>query len=269
MSLTGHLAAGKIMCQDLAKHLQSPETAPMLIDIRPTEAFVKGSIPGSINIPGPVLLEKKMNFRNGCILISDGIADKIDPAELAEKFRQQGVSADYLYGGVAAWAEMKDATSTQGGGASIGRISRTLTFEDIKNRKGGVCLVDLRSEAERIVPEGHQCPVLGFCDLRRFHYCVDLPDFHKMGAGKSRELRAGTGPLVVLVAGKETDSDQVLNRLRIEGHRRVALLLGGSDIIARDGRRGKKRVGGRVIEVDEKEVVRAVKEEIERERKER
>lgn len=266
MSLTGYLSAGKIMCQDLAKRMQPPETAPMLIDIRPTEAFVKGSIPGAINIPGSVLLEKKMNFRNGCILVSDGIADKIDPADLAEKFREKGVLADYLFGGVAAWAEMKDTTSTQGGGASIGRISRTLTFEDIENRKGGVCLVDLRSDAERIVPEGHQCPVLGFCDQQQFHYCVDLPDFHKLSRGKSRAHRAGTGPLIVLVAGKDTDSDEVLNRLRIAGHRRVALLLGGSEIIAREGRRGKKRVGGRVIEVAEKDVVRAVKEEMERER---
>ncbi|YCM44553.1 rhodanese-like domain-containing protein [Verrucomicrobiaceae bacterium 227] len=251
------------------KRLQPAETAPMLIDIRPTEAFIKGSIPGAINIPGPVLLEKKMNFRNGCILISDGIADKIDPAELSEKLRQKGISADYLFGGVAAWAEMKDTTSTGGGGASIGRISRTLTYEDIKNRKGGVCLVDLRSDEERVVPEGHDCPVLGFCDHRRFHYCENLPEFHKMSAGKSRAVRAGTGPLVVLVAGKDTDSEQILNRLRIEGHRRVALLLGGSEIIARDGRRGKKRVGGRVIEVNEQEVVQAVREEIEKEKKER
>ena len=269
MSLMAPLTAGQIMCQDLPKHLQFPETAPMLIDIRPTAAFVKGSIPGAINIPGSVLLEKKMNFRNGCILISDGIADKIDPADLAEKLRQRGIVADHLFGGVAAWAEMKDATSTQGGGAAIGRISRTLTYEDIKKRKGGVCLVDLRSDAERVFPEGHECPVMGFCDLRQFHYCVDLPDFHKVSSGKSRAVRAGTGPLVVLIAGKETDSDQVLNRLRIEGHRRVALLLGGAEIIARDGRRGKERVGGRVIEVDEKEVVDAVKEEIEKQEAQR
>jgi len=266
-SLMGQLSAEKLMCQDLAATLQNPATAPLLIDIRPTSAFRKGSIPGAINIPGPVLLEKKMNFKNGCILVSDGIADKIDPAALAAKLHEKGIDADYLFGGVAAWAEMKGTTSTIGGGAAIGRISRTLTYEDIKNRDGGVCLVDLRPAAERVVPEGHDCPVLGFCGDRKFHYCVDLADFHKMNQGKSRAARAGTGPLVVLIAGTDTDSDEILNRLRVGGHRRVALLLGGATIIARDGLRGKKRSGGRVIEVDEKEIVRAVKESQEKEPK--
>ena len=261
ISLVGHLSAGKMMCQDLATSLKNPATAPLVIDIRPTDAFRRGSIPGAINIPGSVLLEKKMNFKNGCILVSDGIADKIDPVGLTMKLREKGIAADYLFGGVAAWAEMKGTTSTLGGGAAIGRISRTLTYEDIKNRNGGVCLVDLRSDAERVVPKGHECPVLGFCGNRKFHYCKGLPDFHKMSHGKPRAARAGAGPLVVLIAGKETDSDKVLNRLRIEGYRRVALLLGGSQIIERDGKRGKKRSGGRVIEVDEKEVLRAVKEE--------
>ena len=259
-SITGQLSAGKVMCQDLADRLRNPATAPLLIDIRPTDAFQKGTIPGAINIPGPVLLEKKMNFRNGCILVSDGIADKFDPEKLAGELQAKGVAADYLFGGVAAWAELKSSTSTEGAGATIGRISRTIAYEDIKDRKGGVCLVDLRSAEERVVPGGHECPVMGFCENRKFHYCTDLADYHKMQGKVPRSQRAGTGPLVVLIAGKETESDDVLNRLRIDGHRRVALLLGGSEIIQRDGQRGLKRGGGRVIEVDQKEIVRAVKE---------
>lgn len=252
----------KILASDLSQLLADPASAPLLIDIRPTADYRKGTIPGAINIPAQVLLEKKMNFRNGCILISDGIADKADPVVMADKLREKGVAkVDHLFGGIAAWAELSGATSTGGSGASVGRVSRTITYQDLEDRSGGVCFIDLRPDAERVPPKGHSCPVMGFCTNHKFHYCPDLPDFHRIHKGKSRIKRAGTGPLIVLIGGKETDTEAALNKLQIEGYRRSVVLLGGADIIAVDGRRGLKRESGKVIEIDGKEKQHAVKPE--------
>jgi len=250
--------AAELRARALKKLLAAPGPHPVLIDIRPNFKFKKGSIPGAINVPGRILLERKMKFSNGCILLCDGIADKVDVVDLASKLAAKtGVQVDYLFGGVPAWFELTGVSSTAGKGATLGQSSATLTYEDLKDRKGGVCFIDCRTKAEKEVPEGHQCPVKGFCELRQFSYCPDLADFHQRQKGKSREERAGEGPLVVLITAKGTEAGKDLQRLYVQGYRRCAMLIGGAEVIKVDGRRGKMRGASRNIEVDEK-TLRAV-----------
>lgn len=245
--LTG-LPAAEISAKELRELLDKPGPHPVIVDIRPTQTFKKGSLPGAINIPGQVLLEKKMSFSRGCILISDGIADKVQPGPLAEKLRAKGVpSVDYLKGGIAAWSELKEGHTTTGSGSSAGRTTRNLTYQDLLRKTGDVCVIDLRSEAEREVPEGHDCPVAGFCGLRKFGYCPDLKDFHARNRGVSRQERAGETPLIVLIPSSSNDGQLVLNSLLIEGYRRSAILIGGAEVIATEGTRGLKRSGASTV----------------------
>lgn len=234
----------EISAKQLRELLAKPGPHPVLIDIRPTAAFQKGSLPGAINIPGQVLLEKKLSFSRGCILISDGIADKVEPAQLAEKLRAKGVSSvDHLKGGVAAWSELKDAPTTTGKGSAVGRTTRTVTYQDLVRKTGDVCVIDLRTAEEREVPEGHQCPVAGFCGLRKFAYCANLKEFHRRNSRVSREDRAGEMPLTVIIPSASNDAEPVLNSLLLEGYRRSAILIGGAEVIETEGRRGLKRTG--------------------------
>lgn len=251
-------AAEQISARQLRALLNQPGPHPVLIDVRNTSAFVQGSIPGAINIPARVLLEKRMNFSRGCILISDGLIDRIDPSKLADDLRATGVpSVRVLHGGLAAWSELDKPPTTTGPGATIGRTNSTLTYEDLATRDGGVSVVDLRPAEERTVPKGHECPVSGFCKTRRFRYVPSLEAFHKSHANHSRRDRAGEGPLVVLVGGRDTDTQQEVKKLHVEGYRRVAVLLGGAEIIAHEGRRGRKRQGGASVEVDGRRFVPA------------
>lgn len=251
-------AAEQISAQQLRTLLDQPGPHPILIDVRKTSEFVQGSIPGAINIPARVLLAKKMNFSRGCIIISDGLVDKVDPAKLADDFSATGVSGvRYLHGGLAAWSEMVDAPTTTGTGATIGRTNSTITYQDLAKRDGGVCLVDLRPADERGVPDGHKCPINGFCRTQRFDYVPTLKAFHRSHAQRSRRDRAGEGPLVVLVGGKETDMQHEVKKLHVQGFRRVAVLLGGGEIIATEGRRGRKRGTGAVIEANARKFVPA------------
>lgn len=240
--------AAEISAKELRDLLNQPGPHPVLIDIRPTRAFKKGSLPGAINIPGQVLLEKKMKFSRGCVLISDGIADKVEPGPLAEKLRGKGVATvDYLKGGIAAWSELPDVSTTTGAGSSEGRSTRTLTYADLLKKTGDVCLVDLRTKKERKLPKGQKCPVAGFCGNQKFTYCPDLKDFHRRNRGKSRKARAGETPLIVLIPGEGKDAQLVLNSLLIEGYRRSAILIGGAAAIATEGTRGLKRSGATTV----------------------
>lgn len=254
----------EISAKQLRALLAKPGHHPVLIDIRPTASFQKGSLPGAINIPGQVLLEKKMSFSRGCILISDGIADKVDPVQLAEKLRAQGVSSvDYLKGGVAAWSELKDAPTTTGKGSSIGRTTRMVTYQDLVRKNGDVCVIDLRTAQEREVSEGHQCPVAGFCGLRKFAYCANLKEFHHRNRRFSREDRAGDMPLIILIPSATNDAEPVLNSLLLEGYRRSAILIGGAEVIETEGRRGLKRSGASTVRYRDKpgdESGRSIKE---------
>jgi rhodanese-related sulfurtransferase len=148
LSMTGLTAAGgEISAQQLLSLLAQPGPHPVLIDIRDTNAYVSGSIPSAINVPARVLLEKRLNLSRGCVLISDGLVDKVDPAELADKLAATGVSnVNYLYGGLAAWSELEKAPTTTGTGATIGRTNSSVTYQDLEKRDGGVCLVDLRTD---------------------------------------------------------------------------------------------------------------------------
>lgn len=244
--------AGKLTPAQLAEVLKRPGPKPVLIDIRPTVEFREGSIPGAINIPGRVLLAKKMRFANGCVLISDGIADKVAPAELATKLAEKGVTpVDYLQGGMAAWTELKEAATTHRVGAREGRGSRTITYQDLVKREGDTCLVDVRPVAERRLPRGHQCPVRGLCSKKNFVYYPSLKAFHAAQAARRDPAEGGQPtPLILLIGGKDTSlAEDELEKLFIEGFHRSAVLLGGAGIIARQGRRGVKRRGGRTIEV--------------------
>lgn len=248
------LRGAEISANELKEMLARPGPHPVLIDIRSTADFQMGSIPSAINIPGRVLLEKKMKFNNGCVLISDGIADKVDPADLANRLQASiGVKVDYLRGGLAAWSELDDVSTTHAVGAREGRSSRAVTYQDIAGRQGGVWLIDLRSAPEKVVPKGHKCPVGGLCGQRGFQYCGSLADFHRLI--RQRNVKPGEGPLIVLIDGEDGRADAELEKLLIEGHHRAAILLGGAEIIATQGRRGLERRGGATIRFPENGVV--------------
>jgi hypothetical protein len=248
------LHGAEISATELKEMLARPGPHPVLIDIRSTADFQLGSIPSAINIPGRVLLEKRMKFNNGCVLISDGIADKVDPADLATRFQALiGGKVDFLGGGLAAWSELKDVSTTHAVGAREGRSSRTVTYQDIADRRGGVCLIDLRTAPERVVPAGHKCPVGGLCRQQAFHYCASLEEFHRLH--RQRNTPPGEGPLIVLVDGEDGRADAELEKLLVEGHHRAAILLGGAEIIATQGRRGLERRGGASIRFPENGVV--------------
>jgi rhodanese-related sulfurtransferase len=246
-----HARAGKITAAELAAKLQQPGPHPVLIDIRATAEYQEGSIPGAINIPGRVLLQKRMRFAHGCVLVSDGIADKVNPAELADALGKQGVSpADYLDGGMAAWTALGDAASTTHRvGAREARGPRSITYEDLAKRDGETCLIDLRPAGERVVPKNHTCPVRGICSQRHFTYYPNLQRFH---ASRRQAKGTGTMPLIVLISGEDTGlADTELEKLFLEGYHRSAVLLGGAEILAHEGRRGLKRHNGATLELPE------------------
>lgn len=250
---SGQVRAAELSAAELAETLQQPGPHPVLIDIRPTAEYRRGSIPGAINIPGRVLPRKKMRFANGCILVSDGITDKVDPAALAAELAETGVSpVHHLRGGMAAWTELEDAATTRRVGAREGRGPRRITYRDLVRREGDTCLVDLRPAAERTIPEGHSCPVRGICSSQNFTYYPTLGKFHDDHADRGVADESATTPLIVLIGGEDTaHADAELEKLFIEGFHRSAILLGGGEILANEGRRGLKRKGGQSITLPE------------------
>ncbi|GAA5482916.1 rhodanese-like domain-containing protein [Haloferula sargassicola] len=245
--------AGKLTAAQLAAILAQPAPHPVLIDIRPTAQYLQGSLPGAINIPGRVLLQKNMRFAHGCVLISDGISDKVNPAELAASLGQKGVSpADYLDGGMAAWSTYSDAAANSQPGAATVRGPESITYDDLIKLTGKTCLVDLRTAAERVVPKGHVSPLQELCTERKFTYFPDLESFHAAFRNPAAAAGAGTPPLVVLVGGEDTELPETeVEKLYLEGFHRSTVLLGGADIIANEGKRGLERQAGKTLTLPE------------------
>jgi rhodanese-related sulfurtransferase len=258
LTLAPH-AGAQITAAQLREKLAG-QPPPMLVDVRPLAAFQTATIPGAINIPARVLLDKKLALGGECILFSDGLHEAT-PARLVEDLRKAGVTgADYLEGGFAAWMEMREAPSTGRTGA-VNFVGEAITYEDLLKTDEKVSIIDLRPAAARTPAVGRPCPVAKICAERRFGYRGSLPDFHANEKRRREASNPGTGDLVVLVDDGTGISADVQKELLAEGYRRVVVLLGGAETIALEGRRGRSRVGGVIGEADASDLERATNPE--------
>lgn len=247
--LACHNSQAGVSVAQLQQMLARPGAKPLLIDVRSPAIYQAGSIPGAISIPISVLPEKKLAFKGDVILFDSGVTGET-PETLVTGLRENGVSgADWLVGGYAAWSESPDNSTTAEKGAQ--RVTRaTITYEQLTKAKEKICIVDLRSAKNRMVPEGKHCPIEGFCSEKSLDYCPDLTRFHRDAKANRRKRSNEDSPLIVLMDDDAQSAVEAERRLRAEGYQRVAILLGGSEIILHRGRRGLSRTGGVVGEGD-------------------
>ncbi|MEI7956357.1 MAG: rhodanese-like domain-containing protein, partial [Verrucomicrobiota bacterium] len=95
-----------------------------LIDLRPQLRFQAGSIPGAMNIPASVILEKQLPPLAHAVLFDDGLGT-IDVSAIAATLNQRpGWKADVLVGGYAAWHALQNAPDTAAAGLHLERTQQ-------------------------------------------------------------------------------------------------------------------------------------------------
>ena len=222
-----------------------------LIDVRSTDVFANGHIPGAINVPAPIVGEKRLPKLGKVVVYDDGLGtDKATDA--AAKLNQKpGIAAEVLRGGFSAWETLNAGESTRQPGSKEETLPR-ITYKELKALPGqGLILVDLRTSnsvptktAKSMTSSGGKKPV----QLSDLHTVfpgarVTTSAFEPANQAKSA---AETAPLVVLIDNGDGTAEVTARQLRANGVRRFTILAGGEKIIARDGMPGKQRLGATV-----------------------
>lgn len=250
--------APAISADELAKALDRGQ-AVKLIDLRPKLRFETGSIPGAMNIPAAVILEKQLPPLTQVVLFDDGLGGTVVADIVAALNARPGWKTEALEGGFAAWRALQNAPDTAPLGLHPEDVQH-ISYQDLAHLTEAVVLLDTRPPPPKASPKAEPGKAAAAADpLRTFvgkknsrSYCADLADLRKRHQSVSKQRgntrpsgpQAGLTPLIVLVDAGNTDTRETCRRLRAEGYTRVVVLMGGEEAIQLEGRRGKGRVSG-------------------------
>jgi rhodanese-related sulfurtransferase len=275
LSFAGVLKANAAVTAEQLSQWQASGVKFRLIDVRPQHRYERGTIPGAMNIPASVLLEKKLPPLGKVVIFCDGFGE-VDAAALAGGLNTRGgFNADFLEGGFSAWKQLSGAPTTAKSGLRP-EDSQYVTYDQITAMKEAVVMLDLRKPqlaepaADQVSgtatskvakpTETKEDDLKSFCSPSGREYCVDINElrrrFHgtpgraQMQSAKSLaspvNRQIGSTPLIVLVDAGDGSAEKELRRLKVEGFERVVVLAGGEKTIQLQGRRGKGRMVGAV-----------------------
>jgi rhodanese-related sulfurtransferase len=213
-----------------------------VIDVRSTELYQRGHIPGAINIPAAVCNAKKLPPLGRVVVYDGGIGDNLAEGALTALNAKPGIKAEALDGGFAAWESAK-LPDTKGRGTDD-QFLPMVTYQQLKtNATDDIVLVDLRKpRPDTANSEAKSAPPLTDLKSAFPQARVEKSAFGVSGVKKSSSGEA-MAPLLVLIDNGDGSAWQTAKALRANGINRFAILAGGEEIIARQGQSGSKRLG--------------------------
>ena len=238
-----------------------------LIDLRPQEAYAKGTLPNAMRMGLRTALERKLT--GTVVFFDDGLS--VNRARRAvEAFAQAGQSATELVGGYAAWRAAGFLTSEKGGISE--RMERYVTYRDLTGAMradaADVVLVDVResdgtnlnsrstlalslastntasgvaASSDPSAPLDLAAELPGYRITRQ--PSSDAPAQNKRGLATAGVSAAAVQPLYILIDSGDGKAEKKATELRAAGCARVAVLAGGETVIRRKGTPGFVRRG--------------------------
>lgn len=254
---------------DLAARISRNEPL-LIIDVRSGPEYQEGHIPGAINIPMGLLPHKRIPSSDRVVVYGDGLGIVDDDAALELVRAKNGISADALEGGYAAWVATT-RLSTGRAGISYEKLPGITYQQLVAANKRDVVLVDLRAPAvQKASAETHSesgrtmAAAIAPDLLEEFATTLGVPVMKPVRSMKmsesneemAKEARAAAASvaaqvgddaesrkLLVLVADSDATANEAARQLRASGHYRFTILIGGTEIIRHEGRIGLSRIG--------------------------
>jgi rhodanese-related sulfurtransferase len=203
-----------------------------LIDVRSTDHFAIGHIPGAINIPAGLIAQKQLPPLGRVVVYDGGLGGDAAAKAVATLNAKPGIKAEVLDGGFAAW-EAVGRQTTRGRGVEQ-EVLPMATYQQVKtNATDDLVLVDLRKAAKSLNGAPAKSLAAEFPNAR----VVSSP------FGVQPKNSGGAAPLIVLVDQGDGSAEQMARALRANGQTRFVILAGGDEIIQRQGEPGLKRSG--------------------------
>jgi len=215
------------------------------IDVRLNVLFQKGHIPGAINVPAQLVPEKQLPPLGQVVVYDGGRGEDTASLAVAALNKKNGITAEVLDGGYAAW-EMAQAATTKPRGVGPEEMP-LITYAQLKNTKDSdVVLVDLRQSRPLAHVAGNAATAPPLTDLQTefpgatiVHSPFEASPHHASAAG-------ATPPLLVLIDNGDGSAKNMARVLKANGNTRFVILAGGEQILSVHGQKGLQRIGSSV-----------------------
>jgi len=214
------------------------------VDVRSTDFYQKGHLPGAINVPESIVADKRLPRLGTVVVYDDGLGGDAAVMALPALNRKPGITAEMLDGGYAAWVAAKGETTTAFG-ASKEELPM-ITYQKLKVASADdTVLVDLRRPPTNSAVTARSALPQPMTDLRTEFpgLPVTRSPFGVPGVRKSGVPGSGGSPLLVLVDNGDGSAEETARALRANGNNRVVILVGGEKTISRKGEAGLQRLG--------------------------
>lgn len=240
--------------------LMDADESVTVIDVRSENLYSVGHIPNAINIPERVLAFVNLPPIGRVVVYGAGVGtEKMDKA-VALLNEKEGITAEALEGGYAAWESAK-GTTTQPPGFQPEKLNY-VTYQSLEEiDEPNLVLVDLRKADEvptgRLTRQGEEImesePLTPLAEKFPGRAVVKSP-FDVPAVAQSSTGGASGGlqrmseeppipPVMVLIDSGDGSAEKMARMLKANGVRRVIILAGGEEILKRDGEPGLMRMG--------------------------
>lgn len=225
-----------------------------IIDLRSTDAYQEGHIPGAINIPYRLVAEKKLPPLGRVVAYCDGLGSTYAAECVAALNGKPGIQAEALEGGYAAWRTFTNVTAAAA--TSVRKETpRTITYADLEATKGqSVIIIDVRRDPAAAVAAGSTAAPAGEIqqkiNLATFRQesvpaaTVTADAFTQLSRLRGKDENFMRAPsLFVVIDNDNASAMETARRIQESGYKRVVVLAGGEEIIRRKGKPGLSRQG--------------------------
>ena len=253
-ALTFGMAALAISPAEVQQALKAGEKLT-LIDVRPTALFEQGHIPNAINVPASVVPHKQLPALGRAVVYDEGLGRDAASAAAAALNQKAGITAEVLDGGFAAW-EAAQSPTTRTRGMKPEELPM-ITYDRLKQVPANdLVLVDLRDSrpaaagAKAVTSAAAPAAAPALTDLQAEFPNARITHSPFETATPKAALSSGAAskpPLLVLIDSGNGAAQQMARALKANGIKRIAILAGGEEILARKGRPGLQRTGSSII----------------------
>lgn len=220
-----------------------------LVDIRPQAAFQAGHIPNAINIPAPLVAQKQLPPLGRVVVYDDGLGPDTATAAAATLNAKPGIEASPLEGGFAAWETAPSAATTRAAGLTSEELP-LITFDRLKHAEtNNVVLVDLRkpTTARRTALAQSAATQPPLSDLASEFPHARIVKSATVPTASQFASASAAPPLLVLIDNGDGSAREAARALKANGVKRFAILVGGEEMIARQGQAGLNRQGSSIV----------------------
>jgi len=247
-TLLASVTAWAVSPAEVQKQLAAAQP-PTLVDIRSQAAFQAGHIPNAINIPASLVAQKQLPPLGKVVVYDDGLGPDTATAAAAALNAKPGIEAYPMEGGFAAWESAQNSASTRASGLTPEELP-TITYDRLKHAEtNNVVLVDLRKS-----PATVQAAAARSASAAQplTNLATEFPRARivKSSAASATVKNTGspaTPSLLVLIDNGDGTAQETARRLKAQGVKRFAILIGGEEMIVRKGQPGLDRQGTSIV----------------------